>query len=136
VLSLNDLKLENVNSKDSPVLIAVVSTTGDGDPPDNSIEFFKSLTNSARGNNSDLLKGVKYTCLGLGDSNFTSYMAVPTRFKKAFDELGAERFYECREVDEVDEFEELIDGWVEGLWDHIKSALSEVTLVKATSLVV
>ena len=127
MLSLNDLKFESLSAAKTPLVIAMVSTTGDGDPPDNSSSFFKSMKHARNSNaSSQLLKGIKYTCLGLGDSNYTSFMAIPLRFKKGFDELGAERFYECREVDEVDGLEDLVEEWIEGLWDPLKAALAEV----------
>ena len=124
---MNELKFENVSATKTPLMIAVVSTTGDGDPPDNSQSFFKNMKNARSSDGAhQLLKGIKYTCLGLGDSNYTSFMAMPLRFKKGFDDLGAERFYECREVDEVDGLEDLVEEWIEGLWEPLKASLTQV----------
>ena len=53
-------------------------------------------------------------------------MAVPLRFKKGFDELGAERFYECRDVDGVDGLEEFVEEWIDSLWDTLKATIAEV----------
>ena len=53
-------------------------------------------------------------------------MAIPQRFKKGFDDLGAERFCECREVDEVEGLEDLVEAWIDALWEPLKATLSHV----------
>ena len=62
-----------------------------------------------------LLKGIKFTCLGLGDSNYTRFCAVPKAFAKRFKDLGAENFHPNLDVDEVDGIEEPVEAWCEKL---------------------
>jgi len=116
----NEFGFENLTPEKAPVVVIVASSTGDGDPPDNSAKFFVSL--KRKSNPPDLLKGVRFACLGLGDSNYTRFCAVPKTFCKRFDELGAERFYQCIEVDEVDGIEETVEKWCEGLKAALASA--------------
>ena len=42
-------------------------------------------------------------------------------------ELGAETFYGCTDVDEVDGLEEAIEKWVGGLWTPLRQALAAKT---------
>jgi sulfite reductase alpha subunit-like flavoprotein len=51
---------------------------GDGDPPDNSATAYVALKKSWP---ADRLAGVKFSVLGLGDSNYTRYMYVPRIIK-------------------------------------------------------
>eukprot|EP00210_Caulerpa_lentillifera_P001618 g1556.t1 len=126
VLSLNDLRLDGVSASKSPVVICVVSSTGDGEAPDNSQTFFKDMKQARMDNPGQLFKGVHYTCLGLGDSNYTSFMFMPRLLKKGFEELGAELFYDYKEADEVEGLDELADEWIEGLWEPLKSTLASL----------
>lgn len=71
----------------------------------------------------DLLKGIQYTCLGLGDSNYTRFCAAPRAFASRFEALGAENFHPNKEVDEVDGLEEGVETWLESLRPALAAAL-------------
>lgn len=51
---------------------------GDGDPPDNSAAAFVALKKPWP---ADRMAGVRFTVLGLGDSNYTRFMYVPRVIK-------------------------------------------------------
>ena len=73
-----------------------------------------------------LLKGIKYACLGLGDSNYTRFCAVPKAFVKRFEDLGAENFHPNIEVDEVDGIEESVEKWCADLQPALLSVCKGV----------
>lgn len=56
------------------ICVIVVSSTGDGDSPENGDKFFRYLRNSANSSNTNgLLSHVFYAMLGLGDSNYSKF---------------------------------------------------------------
>lgn len=63
---------------------AAAPPAGDGDPPDNSAAAFVAIKKSWP---ADRLAGVKFTVLGLGDSNYTRYMHVPRVIKSRWELL-------------------------------------------------
>ncbi|KAG0286292.1 hypothetical protein BGZ96_009564 [Linnemannia gamsii] len=93
-------------------LVFVVSTTGDGDPPDNSTKFWRHLRK---------LKGVgltkaKYTILGLGDTNYDNFCQTAKRLDTRLQELGASSFYPRGLADDATGLEETVDPWIKNLW--------------------
>lgn len=129
VASMNDFGFDNISAEKTPVIIMVSSSTGDGDAPDNSSKFYAAVRR--RSNESDRLKGITFTSLGLGDSNYTRYMAVPRIFRSRFLEMGATTFYDPGEADEVDGLEEIVDKWISGLWPALTIASKGATAAAA-----
>ncbi|KAF8928530.1 hypothetical protein BGZ58_009598 [Dissophora ornata] len=93
-------------------LVFVVSTTGDGDPPDNSTKFWRHLRK---------LKGVgltkaKYAILGLGDTNYDNFCQTAKKIDTRLQELGASPFYARGLADDATGLEEVVDPWIKNLW--------------------
>ena len=65
------------------VLIIVTSSTGDGDPPDNAIKFWKWLRK-----NGAVFTHRKYAILGLGDTNYSNFCNTAKRLDRRFVESG------------------------------------------------
>ncbi|KAG2435704.1 hypothetical protein HXX76_006903 [Chlamydomonas incerta] len=120
-MSLTELGYAALTSGRTPYLVIVASSTGDGDPPDNSGAFFVALRKKQEGKP---LVGVKFTLLGLGDSNYTRFMYVPRAIKGRLLDLGASEFYPCAEADEVDGIESVVDPWSEGLWAALEAGIA------------
>jgi methionine synthase reductase len=78
-----DLSLERL-------VICVVSTTGQGDPPDNASKFFKFI--KGRSNAPTMLAAWRFCVLGLGDTNYDMFCKPGKVLDKRLEELGAQRF--------------------------------------------
>ncbi|KAJ8789120.1 hypothetical protein J1605_022221 [Eschrichtius robustus] len=79
-------------------LVVVVSTTGNGDPPDTARKFVKAIQDKALP--SDFLAHLWYGLLGLGDSEYTYFCNGGKIIDKRFQELGAQRFYDTGHADD------------------------------------
>jgi sulfite reductase (NADPH) flavoprotein alpha-component len=88
-------------------LSVVISSQGDGDPPDDAIGFVEFIA----GKRAPKLPQLKFAVLGLGDSSYPKYCAVSQALDARLAELGGQRFAELGEAD-VD-FEAAAAGWSE-----------------------
>lgn len=68
-------------------LLIVVSTHGEGDPPDNAISFYEFL-HSKR---APKLEHLSYSVLGLGDTSYEFFCQTAVDFDTRLEELGAQR---------------------------------------------
>ena len=93
VFELDDIsmsKLEEIKK-----LLIVTSTTGDGEVPDNGINFWESLSSSNSLNISEL----KYGVLALGDSSHYDFCNAGKIIDEKLKELGANRILDRQECD-------------------------------------
>ena len=79
--------------------IIIASTTGNGDAPDNGERFWRYVRKRAQP--TDLLEGVRYCVLGLGDTNYDKFCHVGKVLDGRFAEVGADRFYGLGCADEA-----------------------------------
>jgi sulfite reductase (NADPH) flavoprotein alpha-component len=91
--------------KDEQDVLFVVSTYGEGDPPQPSVGFFEFL----EGSRAPKLEGVRYSVLALGDSTYEFYCEAGKRIDKRMEELGATRLSDRVDCD-ID-YDELATGW-------------------------
>ena len=87
------------------LLYVVISTQGDGDPPDDALAFVEFLA----GKRAPKLPELKYAVLGLGDSSYPLFCAIGRKLDARFAELGAHRVFAAGEAD-VD-LERVADPW-------------------------
>ncbi|KAL7933722.1 hypothetical protein V8C35DRAFT_49432 [Trichoderma chlorosporum] len=101
------------------LVIFVISTTGQGDMPHNSLLFWKKLLRKKLPPN--CLSRLKYTCFGLGDSTYLKFNWAARKLVRRLNQLGAATFVDPYEADE--QFPDGIDGsfvrWAEDLKKHI-----------------
>ena len=93
IFELDDIsmdKLEQINK-----LLIVTSTTGDGEVPDNGINFWQSLLAATNLNLSNLNYGV----LALGDSSHYDFCNAGKIIDEKLQTLGANRVIERQECD-------------------------------------
>ncbi|CAM4039339.1 assimilatory sulfite reductase (NADPH) flavoprotein subunit [Vibrio neonatus] len=98
-----DYKLKNL--KNETHLIVVASTNGEGEVPDNAIEFYDYL-NSKKAPKLDKLQ---YAVVGLGDSSYEFFCQTGKDFDAALSKLGATPFLERIDCD-VD-YESPVANW-------------------------
>ena len=59
------------SSQKTKHVIIIVSTTGNGDPPENASKFWRKIRR--RTQKSDLCSSIRFTILGLGDTNYDKF---------------------------------------------------------------
>ncbi|MCB1553627.1 MAG: flavodoxin domain-containing protein [Xanthomonadales bacterium] len=112
--------------KDEKLLGVVISTQGEGDPPEDSFGLFEFLD----GRRAPNLAGLKFAVLALGDSSYPQFCAVGHRLDARLAELGAERLHACTEVD-VD-IEAVAAPWRNDLTARIKALQPSTDLPRAS----
>ncbi|XP_010883972.2 methionine synthase reductase [Esox lucius] len=114
----------NLEKERAPVVI-VVSTTGDGDPPDNALKFVKRIKKKTL--SSDHYAHLCYALLALGDTNYANFCNCGKTIDGRLQELGAKHFYATGYADDGVGLELVLDPWLEGLWEAIRRALSKMS---------
>ncbi|MED0656876.1 assimilatory sulfite reductase (NADPH) flavoprotein subunit [Anoxybacillus ayderensis] len=125
VSSMLDFKpneLKKINT-----LLIVVSTYGEGEPPDNALSFYEFL-HSKRAPKLDHLR---FSVLALGDTSYEHFCKTGKDFDKRLEELGGKRLYERVDCD-VD-YEEKAAKWLEGVLGELdkQGAISVATTSSA-----
>lgn len=102
------------NLKKTTQLLVIVSTHGEGEPPDSAISFYEFL-NSKR---APKLDGLSYAVLALGDTSYEYFCQTGKDFDKRLEELGGQRLVPRADCD-VD-FSEEAAAW----FSQVRAALS------------
>ena len=90
------------------IAIVICSTTGNGDPPDSALPFWRALD---RKRDKQWLAQVNYTVLGLGDSNYDNFNAMGKKLNAKFEALGAKPFHRVALADDAVGLEEVVEPW-------------------------
>jgi sulfite reductase (NADPH) flavoprotein alpha-component len=104
-------------------LLVVVSTHGEGDPPDNARLFHEFL----HGRKAPKLDGLRFAVLALGDSSYEYFCKTGRDFDARLEELGATRLRPRADCD-VD-YEAEAAGWMDG----VVAALAETREARVES---
>ncbi|MGA9333073.1 MAG: assimilatory sulfite reductase (NADPH) flavoprotein subunit [Rudaea sp.] len=108
--SLRELKSERL-------LYVLISTQGDGDPPDGARDFVESLL----GNRAPRLDQLKFGVLGLGDSSYQKFCSVGIAVDARLSELGATRLLARADAD-ID-IDSVAQPWLQQAFAHAREAL-------------
>lgn len=93
LISMADYKPKQLK-KESHLLV-VVSTYGEGEPPESAVDLFEQLKKGKIGK----LEGLKFAVLGLGDSSYEFFCQTGKDFDDFLSKSGAERLHELASLD-------------------------------------
>lgn len=99
-------------------LLVVVSTYGEGEPPESAVDLFEQLKKGKVGK----LEGLKFAVLGLGDSSYEFFCQTGKDFDDFLSKAGAERIYELASLD-VD-YQDAAKAWGGQALNAIAATLS------------
>ncbi|ESP01628.1 hypothetical protein LOTGIDRAFT_225295 [Lottia gigantea] len=106
----------NIERESSAVFI--LSTTGEGDPPDTAAKFVRRLKKKTLPDG--YLSQLNFTILGLGDTNYTNFCNCPKGLNQRLLELGAHHFYPPGWADDAVGLEVVVEPWIDNLWEPLK----------------
>ncbi|WP_417503167.1 assimilatory sulfite reductase (NADPH) flavoprotein subunit [Marinobacter sp.] len=107
VVDLADYKPKQI--KQEQWLALVTSTHGEGEPPDNTLDFHEYVM----GKKAPKLDSLKFSVLALGDSSYEFFCETGKQLDQRFSELGGTAITERVDCD-VD-YEELAEQWISKL---------------------
>jgi len=98
-----------------------VEHLGEGEPPDNAVEFWEHLESA----DAPRLENLRFSVLGLGDTDYKIFCGMGKNLDRRFEELGAQRF--APRTDCPLEFDEHAQQW----WGSVTGKLRELAPVAA-----
>ncbi|MCH8307470.1 MAG: assimilatory sulfite reductase (NADPH) flavoprotein subunit [Proteobacteria bacterium] len=121
LFSLADYRPANI--KRETLISLVVSTHGEGDPPDDA-ELFHEFLLSGK---APPLKQLKYSVLALGDSSYVNFCQTGRDLDARLSELGAARFVPTIECDL--DYDETVAAWADDVLEALPKVLESVPSV-------
>ncbi|MFY8284295.1 assimilatory sulfite reductase (NADPH) flavoprotein subunit [Pseudoalteromonas sp. SSMSWG5] len=103
--------------KKEKFITVVVSTYGEGEPPEDAESLHEFLTTKK----APKLDGVKVAVIGLGDSSYEFFCQTAKDFEERFNKLGAETIFQRADLD-VD-FDDEAAKWIDGALDAFEPDL-------------
>ncbi|WP_426702849.1 assimilatory sulfite reductase (NADPH) flavoprotein subunit [Rhodanobacter sp. Col0626] len=100
-------------------LLVVISTQGDGEPPDDARGLFEFIV----GKRAPKLPALRFAVLGLGDSSYPQFCEIGRQLDARLAELGGSRFAELGEADV--EVELVAEPWSERAFDQVGELLKQ-----------
>ena len=119
VADLNDYPTKNLKSE--KIVLLVVSTQGEGEPPIAAEEFYKWL----QGPRAPQLAGLQFAVCALGDRSYLQFCQIGKEFDARFEALGATRLADRVDCD-VD-FEEAVESWTNVVLEKLPVPAGSVT---------
>ena len=122
VLNMADIEPTRLKGVDN--LLVLVSTWGEGDPPENAVGFYEAFMSDA----APELKGTRFSVLSLGDTSYEHFCQMGKDFDARLEKLGANRVFPRKDcdVDFDDDFAEWSQGVLSVLEKETKPAAGAV----------
>ncbi|AEO08766.1 sulfite reductase (NADPH) flavoprotein alpha-component [Buchnera aphidicola str. Ak (Acyrthosiphon kondoi)] len=117
-----DYKFKKI--KDEKILILIISTQGEGEPPEEALSLYKFIMSKKAPN----LNHLYYSIFGLGDTSYNLFCQAGKDFDKRFKELGGNSLLDRFDADI--EYEDNYNKWSQ---DLLKS-INNIDIVSNTSL--
>ncbi|KKI90234.1 sulfite reductase [NADPH] flavoprotein alpha-component [Bacillus sp. SA1-12] len=114
VSSMSDFKPNNLKKVEN--LLIIVSTHGEGDPPDNALSFHEFLN----GRRAPKLDELRFSVLALGDSSYEFFCKTGKDFDQRLEELGGKRLYDRVDCDL--DYDEPAAEWIQGVLGGLNEA--------------
>lgn len=124
IVNMADAKPVDLKKADN--LLVIVSTWGEGDPPDSATSYYEAFMSDAM----PQLPNLKYSVCALGDTSYEHFCKIGKDFDERLSKLGGERVYDRADCD-VD-YEETFTSWLSGALGAFPQA-EAVAAVAATS---
>ena len=106
----------------STKLLVIVSTWGDGEPPETALTFYKEFMNSDHA-----LSDLRFSVCGLGDTAYEKFCQVGKDLDTRLETLGATRIFARQDCD-VD-YEDSYVSWLEGALSALAPVSAAVAFV-------
>ena len=122
-------KFKEKNLKKTKNLVVLVSTQGEGDPPDDALNLVDFINSSK----APKLQSTNFAVCALGDSTYEFYCKTGKDFDAKLEELGGKRFLNRVDLD-VD-FDEDAEAWIKSSITILRDLIPKSTASNASSLV-
>lgn len=114
--------------KSEQFLFVIVSTQGEGDPPDSAQLFYEFVQNKK----APKLNALQFSVLALGDSSYEYFCKIGQDFDSRLEALGGQRFSPRTDCD-VD-YEETAETWFDGLLKKLNDECKTMQTVASNSI--
>lgn len=108
-------------------LLVVVSTWGEGDPPDAAVSYYETFM----GDTMPKLAGIKYSVCGLGDTSYEHFCKMGKDFDARLASLGAERVHPRADCD-VD-YQATFEAWLAAALKAFPGAVAPAPSIPAAA---
>lgn len=128
VRMMGDYKLPQLKTEKN--LLVIVSTHGEGEPPDNAKDMHEFIFSKR----APSLKHASFSVLGLGDSSYEFFCKMGVDFDRRLEELGAKRIHPRVDCD-VD-YDDSAEKWIDGVLSQLATSMAaspETVAVMPTS---
>ena len=105
-VSMSDIKPAKLKGVEN--LLVLVSTWGEGDPPENAVDFIEAFM----GDKAPKLEGTNFSVLGLGDTSYEHFCKMGIDIDARIEALGGKRVFDRKDCD-VD-FDDDYAAWSTG----------------------
>lgn len=125
--AINMADLKPAKLKGIENLLVIVSTWGEGDPPETAADFYTALMSEQ----APKLEGTRFSVLGLGDSSYEDFCKMGIEFDARLEALGAKRV--CDRVNADVDYDDDFEKWQKAALAALKPVAQPVATAPAAA---